>query len=301
MIVLDYSGIAIASILGYDPKLDGSLDENKNLVRHVILSAIRDYRRKFAKEYGNELVIACDGGDYWRKDIFPHYKASRKKNRETSTIPWDMVYLCMNDMLQVLEDFFPYKVINIKGAEADDVMAVMSNTVCKQRGTINGIEGILNPEKCLIVSSDKDLVQLSSDSTRVYSPYTKTFAKLDPGQTPKMFLKKLILTGDSGDGIPNVFSPSNSFVEGVRQKPATEAKMKPLLESKDLISGTTDSLIQERIKENAKLIDFRFIPNHITNAIIDRYNEPIPGSKLAILEWMQANKMKLLLQDIEVF
>jgi 5'-3' exonuclease, N-terminal resolvase-like domain/T4 RNase H, C terminal len=301
MIVLDYSGIAIASILGYDSKLEGSLDENKNLVRHVILSKIRDYKRRFSKEYGNEIVIACDGGDYWRKKVFPHYKASRKKNRENSDIPWDMVYQCMDDSLDVLRNFFPYKVIKVSGAEADDVMFVMSDVVCKQRGTVVGIESEVVGEKCLVISSDKDMIQLHSNTTRLYSPYKETYATFQPGETAKSFLRKLILTGDTGDGIPNVFSPASTLVDGIRQKAATEKKMKPILESSDLISGTDDPDVKKRIVENARLISFKFVPTEIVNSIIDSYNEPIEGTRMAAYEWMAANNMKLLMNDIEAF
>jgi 5'-3' exonuclease len=302
MIVLDYSGIAIASILGYDPKLEGTKEENLNLVRHVVLSAIREYRRKFSEEYGNELVIACDADDYWRKDIFPEYKFGRKKARETSGIPWDVVRYCMDDMLEILRNVFPYKVIQVPKTEADDVMFVMSDIVCKQRSTkTGGLDSIETPEPCLIVSSDKDLKQLISETTRVYSPYQKTYAKFDAGETSKSFLRRLILTGDSGDGIPNVFSPKTSFVDSIRQKAATEKRLAPILESKDLISGTDDPFIKERIMENAKLISFQFFPKKYQNAIIDAYNEPVSGSKTLAYEWMQANNMKLLMKDIEAF
>ena len=43
----------------------------EDFVRHIVLSSIASYNRRFRKEFGS-LVICCDsvGGNYWRKEIF---------------------------------------------------------------------------------------------------------------------------------------------------------------------------------------------------------------------------------------
>ena len=79
MIILDYSQIALSNILPFQNDIKRqSPEEIKNLIRHTTLSTIKSYKKKY-KEYG-EVVIACDGRNYWRKSIFPHYKAHRKAN-----------------------------------------------------------------------------------------------------------------------------------------------------------------------------------------------------------------------------
>ena len=77
MIIVDYSGIAIASII-----INKTFDEQ--LIRHMILNSLRMYRTRYKKDYG-ELVLAVDASNNWRRKAFPQYKASRKKNQKDST------------------------------------------------------------------------------------------------------------------------------------------------------------------------------------------------------------------------
>ena len=299
MLVLDYSGVAIASILGFDRKLEGSEDQIGNMIRHIVISTIKSYKKQF-KEYSSELVIACDGNAYWRKEIFPQYKFKRKKSREESDIPWDIVYKYLDEVREALELFFPYKVIRVPRAEADDVMAVLAMDVCPQLTTTVGFEESV--EKFMGVSSDKDMKQLLRyNHVRLYSPYTKKLAAFDPGVNAKTFTRRLILTGDSGDGIPNVFSPITSFVDGIRQKAATSQRMDPILKSPDLISGTDDPIIKERIRQNARLISFDFIPHDLRVEIVEEYSKDLVGSKMLAYQWMADRNMKLMMNDIEEF
>ena len=99
MIGIDYSGVAIAAITAFPEDLTKDEDHIANLVRHVILSSIKSYKKMFSKEFGNEVIIACDSSPYWRSKFFPHYKFKRKKNREESDIPWDIIHRHMDAVL----------------------------------------------------------------------------------------------------------------------------------------------------------------------------------------------------------
>ena len=90
MILVDYSQVALSAILTFQRELKGTESEVKNLIRHVTLSTLKSYKKKYGRECG-ELVIACDGRKYWRKDIFEHYKASRKKMRDASDLDWKLI------------------------------------------------------------------------------------------------------------------------------------------------------------------------------------------------------------------
>ena len=79
MIIIDYNGIAIANIMVQKLAID------ENVIRHMILNSIRMYRKRFGKEYG-EVVLCSDAGGNWRKELFPQYKASRKKTRAKSSM-----------------------------------------------------------------------------------------------------------------------------------------------------------------------------------------------------------------------
>lgn len=300
MIVIDYSGVAIAAITGFKEDLHRDEAHVENLIRHVILSTIKNYKKKFKREFGSEVVIAVDVGPYWRKGIFEHYKAGRKKAKDDSDIPWDLVFKHMYATLEDIKLHFPWKVIAVKGAEADDVMAIMANTVAYNNQTKDLLDTGDEPEKTVIISSDKDLCQLMTHpNIRVWSPYKESFTKLD--QSPAMFLRRLILTGDRGDGIPNVFSPADSFVTGIRQKPATEKKMLPILEAKSMLDAAPDAAVRQRIAENARLISFAFIPSDLKCTIIEAYDVKPKGNQMTILKYLASKSMKQMLDDVDQF
>lgn len=301
MIIIDYSGVAIAAITGFKEDLQRDEEHVANLIRHVVLSTIKNYKKKFKKEYGNELIIAVDSAPYWRKSIFPHYKAKRKKAREESDIPWDLIHKYMRLVLEDIREHFPWKVIAVQSAEADDIMAVLAQDIAVRNGKSGSLLDTEDaPEKTVIISSDKDLKQLMTHpNIRCWSPYQEAYAKLD--EPVKMFLRRLILRGDPGDGVANCWSPADSFVTGVRQKPATEKKMQPLLEATNMLDATDDETLKQRIIENTRLISFSGIPKSLRQQIIDAYSVEPTGSKMKILKYFAKNDMKRMLDDIEDF
>ena len=103
-------------------KTSNGLDEN--LVRHMVLNSLRNYRKKFGGEYG-ELVLCYDSKFYWRKKEFPFYKQNRKKDRENSTHDWNAIFECLNKIRDEIRKNFPYVVMDVYGAEADDIISVL--------------------------------------------------------------------------------------------------------------------------------------------------------------------------------
>ena len=69
----------IMSISAASGQFKGNLTED--MIRHIFLNNIAGYRKKYSAEFGDELIMACDGKGYWRKDFFPYYKMKRAKNR----------------------------------------------------------------------------------------------------------------------------------------------------------------------------------------------------------------------------
>ena len=202
MILVDLNQVAISNLMVSLNSYGKGTEVNEDLVRHMVLNSLRSYRVKFNEEYG-ELVICCDNRKYWRKEIFPFYKASRKKYRENSDYDWTLIFETINKIRDELKEVFPYKVIDVLGAEADDIISVLTN---------NYATGWLSEEKILIISGDKDFMQLQKyKSVSQYAPVLKKFLRT---KNPDRFLKEHILRGDPGDGIPNFLSPDNSFVLG---------------------------------------------------------------------------------------
>ena len=94
MIIFDYQQIAISNLMEQIGSSKTSVDEN--LVRHMILNTIRTYVKKFKESHGPEIVIACDNRNYWRRDVFPLYKAGRKKSRDASGHDWSSIFESLN-------------------------------------------------------------------------------------------------------------------------------------------------------------------------------------------------------------
>ena len=169
MILIDFTQIAIGGImvaLNRGEKLD------EDLVRHLILNSLRYYRSKFNEKYG-ELIICCDSKHYWRRDYFPNYKANRKKERQSTGHDWDVIFECINKIRDELKEHFPYKVLEVYGAEADDIIATLVKQVYDDPDTI-------------IISSDKDFIQLHGFHVKQYSPVSK---KLVNGTDPVTYLR----------------------------------------------------------------------------------------------------------------
>ena len=142
MILVDMNQISLACLMMSLHMNKGELDEE--MVRHMILNSIRGYRTMFKEDYG-EIVLTYDSRAYWRKQVFPQYKANRKKGREEDGKDWDSIFGVLNQIKEEIREFLPYKVVETYGAEADDVIAI----VCKH----------YQSEQILIVSGDKDFIQ----------------------------------------------------------------------------------------------------------------------------------------------
>lgn len=277
MILLDYSQSAIAALMvqvNSNPKL--KIEED--LIRHIVLNMIRSFNKQFKSKY-KTMVICCDNRKYWRKSYFPQYKAHRKKDREESDHDWTMIFETLNKIRDEVQQHLPYKVLNIEGAEADDIIAVLSAKYSPH-------------EEILIISSDKDFVQLQKyDSVAQYSPFLKKFIKTsDPAAT----VREHILRGDRGDGIPNFLSPDDVFVNGGRQKPINNKKLVEWITADPNDFCSTEML--RGFKRNQTLVDFDYIPEAIRRRIVDSYDSTNPGSKNGLLNYLIANRMKNLIE-----
>ena len=247
--IVDYNQVFIANLVQQPGMRKTGV--NESLVRHMVLNSLRSYRNKFSGTYG-ELVIACDNRNYWRKQIFPFYKAHRKKTRETSDLDWNEIFQCLNGIKSELRAVFPYKVLECESVEADDIIA----TVCN-----------IDTEPTMILSGDKDFVQLQAlPHVKQYSPVLKKQLIEDD---PKKFLHAQILKGDRGDGIPNFLSKDDVFVSGGRQKPLSSKKLNVWLEQEPEVFCDYEML--RGYQRNKSLIDLNEIPEPIKKLISEQY------------------------------
>lgn len=284
MILLDLSQVMISNIVVQVGQHTNAIQPD--LVRHMVINTIRSLKTKFGPEYG-ELVIACDDRKYWRREVFPPYKGNRKADREKSSIDWPALFDILNQIKQELKDNFPYRVIQVEGAEADDVIA----SICLEFGS-----ELNNNNNIMILSGDKDFVQLQHFGNVVqHDPVRKRDVT---SNDPQKFKDHLILSGDRGDGIPNVLSPDNCIIEGLRQKPLRETKIEEILKAD---FNTLPEDIKRNWKRNALLIDLFMIPDPLRQKIIAEYHAQEGKPRDKMFNYFIQHKMKLLMESIGDF
>ena len=282
MIIFDYNQVAISNLMEQIGSSKTQVEEG--LVRHMILNTIRTYVKKFKESHGPEVVLACDNKNYWRREIFPHYKASRKKAREASGHDWNTIFECLNTIKEELKQNSPYKVIEVHTCEADDIIATL---------TMNRAAN----EKIMILSSDKDFAQLQKfPNVEQYSPILKKFIK-EP--LPSAQLKQLVIRGDKSDGIPNILSADDIFVAGGRQKPITEAKIINWM-NQDPKEFCNEEMFRNYTR-NETLIDLTKIPENLKQEILHTYENAKGKTKQQFMNYMIANRLKNLLEVIDEF
>jgi hypothetical protein len=283
MILVDFNQIMIANLMmQLGNHKNAELDEN--MLRHMILNSIRSNKQKFAAEYG-EIIICADDKNYWRRTTFPYYKASRKKNRESSELDWNAIFTSLNKIREEIKTFFPYKVIQIETAEADDIIGVI---VHKEGMPMN------TGEKILILSSDKDYIQLHKyGNVTQYDPARKKYIT---HANPQQYLVEHIIKGDTGDGVPNILSSDNCLVIGERQKPITQKRLDEWSSGKSM----PDEVLRN-YKRNEMLIDLANVPEDIKEQILGRYNEVNTNDRSQLFNYFMANKLRNLMENIQDF
>jgi hypothetical protein len=286
MILLDLNQVMISNLMMQPDVLKG-VDEN--MVRHMVLNSIRGYNVKFKEKYG-EIIICTDSTKYWRKDVFPYYKAARKKSREDSPYDWNLIFQTLNKIREELKEYSPYRVLHVDKTEADDIIG----TLCHKYGVqLNNSA----TEKILILSSDKDFMQLQKyTNVEQYSPMAKKFLKTDDAEE---FLKLHIIKGDTGDGIPNFLSEDDAIVAGVRQKAVTEKKLNIWLKEEPQVFCDSDML--RRYKRNEALIDLSKVPAEYQENILNTYNDTPKKGREKLLTYFIKNRMKLLIEHLQEF
>lgn len=287
---MDFSQVVLSNIM-MQLGNHTNAEVEENIVRHMILNSIRSYKTKLGAEYG-ELVIACDNKQYWRREMFPYYKANRKKSQAASELNWKAIFDCLNTIRAELKEHFPYRIIDVETTEADDVIAAL----CMKYGNDSGML-LPTTQKILILSGDKDFQQLQRyTNVEQYDPVRK---KKIVCNNPERFLLEHIVKGDVGDGIPNVLSDDNTFVIGKRQSPVTQKKLDTII--KLTVEGKFDHSLYRNYMRNKQLIDLSMIPMKVRDQILDSYNEQAGKKKPQLLNYFIAKKLRNLTESIGDF
>ena len=201
-----------------------------------------------------------------------------------SSNKWDDLFDIITAVKHEIAENFPYMVLSVDNAEADDIIAIL----CREAHN--------NKEKVMIVSGDKDFIQLHKyDEVNQYSPIQKKFVKDDD---PKKYLHEQIIKGDRSDGIPNILSDDNVLETGEKQQPIHKKRLQEWAELDNIPLGSITRLNYQR---NKKLIDLEEIPIVIQENIINSYRSyQIPDSS-KLLQYFIDHKLKNLMSNINDF
>ena len=281
MILVDLNQVLISNLMAQTRGQPDITTANEDMIRHMVINSLRGFNIKFRNKYG-DMVLCSDAGDPWRRDIFPHYKYSRKKGREESSFDWDNIFNIINNIKNEIKENFPYVVMYNEKCEADDIIATL-------------VKYYYQSEPIMIVSGDKDFIQLQRfKNVEQYAPIQKKVVGDDVD--PKNFLIEQILKGDRSDGVPNVLSPDDIFVTGEKQKPVTKKRIHELG-----LLRSFDRQIQKNIDRNIQLIDLTKIPKVYEDAIINSYRRYKKNDRSKLLTYMIENKLKSLMENIGDF
>jgi len=278
MLVIDYSGIAVAAIFSQDrPE-----EIQEGLIRHMILNQIRRYNLQFREEC-KHTIIACDGGS-WRKKAYAQYKAKRKTNREESPLDWKEFFRLINKIRDEIQEHFPYSVLQVDDAEADDIIAILAKST----------QEFGKHEPVVIVSADKDFLQLQQyKNVKQYSPNKRGFISVEDPHFSKF---EHICKGCPGDGVPNTLSVDESIVDSIRQTPMRKKKIQEWYENRDNLASVMDSETYRNFQRNQTMIDFDYIPEDMVAKINDAIDKESGKKGKSILNYLIVNRCSMLVE-----
>ena len=284
MVIVDFNGLAIGSIMG---QLQRGEELSENLVKHIILNNLRVYRNKYKEADHGKMVIPCDSYS-WRKEVFPEYKAQRKANRSKDKHDWQQIFDLIESTLQDLRENFPYAVIKIDSAEADDIIGALTVEMSDFGG-----------EDVVIISADKDFIQLQQYGHVIQ--WSPMFNKMIKEDNPRRYLFEHLLKGDAGDGVPNANSHDDVFVTAARQTPMTKKAIDKYWDNRDDLEMIMKPNVFRNFMRNVQMIDLTNTPDGIREAAINTYKNYKYPSRQNILTYLIENRMKMLIDSAGEF
>jgi 5'-3' exonuclease len=287
---------------------------------HLLLNNIRWVKKEYSKAYG-EIIVCIDSRNNWRKDIYAEYKGHRSKKRAESNIDYTEFYQLITDTVEKLKDFFPFKVVEVDYAEADDVISVLSKEYSKNQDV-------------LIISEDKDFKQLLVyPRVKQFKPIEKKFVSITPEELTEWRLEHTI-KGDEGDNVPRVIDETeftDEFIKYLKSNDVIEYEVhkvraldfgKHLIETYDPeksiyikkrfmfkdflknLEANLDShpLYRENLKRNEILVLAENIPEYIHNKILVEFTECTSTvDTMKMFEYFCDNNLNVLINNIQDF
>ncbi len=231
------------------------------------------------------VVFDGKGGSKRRRKIYPEYKETRKvkkrlnRNVDWGTAPQDEQQSMRQQMGRLIEylEQLPLTLVSIDGIEADDTMAYIS-------------QQLLPKSDCILMSTDKDFLQLVDDRVKVWSPtkkklYNKQAILEEYGIPSRNILTYRILDGDKSDNINGVQGAGlKSLIKYIPS--ITEDKDFTAMDLLNFVNNSDSKIkLLENIKKSSNIIKRNYllmqlnkvdIPNHTKMKIQGAVNGDVP-------------------------
>ncbi len=245
----------------------------------------------------NEVILAADSKDSWRKVYFPRYKESRAKKRKDD-VDWDTLFNHYKILQKDIKHGIPFKSLATSRCEGDDIIGAL----CLHK-----------PEKnFIVVSTDSDFKQLlDRDNVKVFNPNTKEFLSC---KNIEEFKTSLFLKGQSKDDIFNTKTPNDypaefrkpgfgdKTVEKILKDGLDKFLDKKLKINKKCADGSiykAEFYPRELYERNQVLIDFNKIPKVLTDAVLKEYDEYVLPDSDRIYTFFNKQGWKSYLDEFE--
>ncbi len=275
-ILVDFNNTAVrtlfsSEVLTYDPDNPKKvIDVDWNLWEYRLFDGL--YKSLYNVKGAGEIVLAIDGDTYWRKVIWPKYKAKRREQREKLDFDWDLYFQRYQQFQEELVKYTPFKVLKENYAESDDIIAV----ICLHSPNNNHTE-------YHIISNDSDFIQLSRGNVKIYNPLKKSYVA---HPSPELWLVETCLRGQAQkDNIYNVKTPLD-YPEDKRKPPLGE-KMAEKIIAGGYKKWLKDNKLEERFEINRNLIDFTRIPISLREKILKSYSSYVTPRPEILYDWIK--------------
>jgi DNA polymerase-1 len=283
MFIIDFSNIMYEALYTQGASKDllfFEKEENVNKIKHFLYYSIFNLAKKMKSQPEN-IILAIDSKENWRKKYFEHYKCRRALRRKASDIDFKSFYLCCDEVIEVFKQLSPVKVVKEKYCEGDDIIYVLSEYLSSKGKDV------------LVASTDKDMFQVLRFPVKLYNKKKKKYLDLKKYEVDNR-MNKHILTGDTNDDIPNVYSDDDTFANpNKRQKRLGDVTAEKIINENRIAELLKDENIKNNIIRNKRLIDMKHIPKKLKKRIIKKYlQECEKDVKIdEMIKYLQENNM----------
>lgn len=251
------------------------IDVVENNVRSDVIEKIHKYSKENGAKF-EDAILAFEGGS-WRKKIYPYYKANRKVKKEENH---DLIEFS-NKFVKELKEVFPFMFLQQRWCEGDDIISIVAR--------YKHVDDTL-----VIISRDHDFLQLIGNRVYLYNPFKKEYVtkervyehsskkdifvewNLRTPEDAAMMRRFHVLRGDAGDGIPNIISDDDVFVNPTKkQRPFGPKRILDKFFTNDEEKNKLEmkKIFQEHdknCKRNQKLIDLRSTPKQLVELVLNQ-------------------------------